>query len=107
MNNEKNVANLVCEVGNSNLNKDIQENLIGSLLNSNRPEGEDATLDKFFGKRNAQIYISLIMSIILLAVVLVLTCIFREDKELVKFFWNLAIPAFTLLWGYAFGKNQS
>ena len=64
-------------------------------------------MDKIFGKRNPQIYVTLLMSIIVLIILAIFTVLFKENIEFVKYIWNIAIPALTLLWGYAFGKSQS
>lgn len=97
---------IIKEVSNSNLNQDTQEELINKVIAQEPEKEEDAIMDKVFGKRNPQMYVTLFMSVIVLLIVVVLTLVFRTDMEFVKFLWNIAIPAMTLLWGYAFGKSQ-
>ncbi|WP_302327987.1 hypothetical protein [Enterocloster lavalensis] len=100
-------VHIVKELSNSNLNQDVQEELIGKMFKDGEEKDEDAILDKLFGKRNPQMYVTLIMSLMLIVVILILTLAFKENLDFVKFIWNIAIPAITLLWGYAFGKSQT
>lgn len=105
--NQNERVKIIKEVSNSDLNPDIKDHVLKSVIKPNPKEEEPAMLDKVFGKKNTQMYIALLMSIILLLVFVVLTCVFKDNMEFVKFLWNIAIPAITLLWGYAFGKTQS
>lgn len=100
-------VHIVKELSNSNLNQDVQEELISNMFKYGEPKEEDALMDKIFGKRNPQMYVTLIMSLMLIVVILILTLVFKENLDFVKFIWNIAIPAITLLWGYAFGKSQT
>lgn len=106
-NKQNNVVGIVKELSNSNLNQDTQEELIKHVVGSDVAREEESIMDKIFGKRNPQMYVTLLMSIVVLMIVLCLTMTFKNNIEFVKFIWNLAIPAITLLWGYAFGKSQS
>lgn len=104
--NDNSAANIVREVSVSNLNPNIQEQVISKLINNDPPREDDAFMDKIFGKKNPQMYVTLLMSIIVLILVSVITVVFKNNLDFVKFIWNLAVPAVTLLWGYAFGKSQ-
>lgn len=103
---EKFPVDVVKQVSNSDLNPDIKDHVITTYMNSTSDQ-EDAFMDKVFGKRNPQMYVALTMSILVLLVVVLMTIIFKENLDFVKFIWNIAVPAITLLWGYAFGKNKS
>ena len=100
-------TDILREVATSNLNNDTQNEVIKKLLSEASKGDDDSLMDKIFGKRNPQMYVTLLMSFLILIIFLILTFVFRNDLEFVKFLWNIAIPAVTLLWGYAFGKSQS
>ena len=105
---EKNVpVGMLKEVVSSNLNSDTQNEVIAQLLNSEKKGDDDSLMDKIFWKSNPQIYVTLLMSIIMLIILAIFTVSFKDNIEFVKYIWNIAIPALTLLWGYAFGKSQS
>lgn len=106
--NENNVSvGLLKELANSNLNSDTQSAVIKKLINDGKKGDDDSVMDKIFGKRNPQIYVTMFVSIILLILLAIFTFSFKNNVEFVKEIWNIAIPAMTLLWGYAFGKSQS
>lgn len=93
------------DIAASDLNEDIKDEAIKKLV-SNSEESE-GVMDKIFGKKNPQMYVTLLMSLIVLVIVAVFTMVFRNNLDFVKFIWNVAVPAVTLLWGYAFGKSQN
>lgn len=101
-------VDILTALGTSQLNMDdaAKADMYARLIDSVK-ESDDALLDKFFGKKNPQMYVTLFMSLIVLVIVSIFTWLFRENLEFVKFVWNIAIPAITLLWGYAFGKSQN
>lgn len=106
--NEKDVSiGLIKELAASNLNSDTQSEVMKKILNDSKKGDDDSLMDKIFGKRNPQIYVAMFVSVILLILLAVFTFSFRNNIEFVKEIWNIAIPAMTLLWGYAFGKSQS
>ena len=101
-------VNILTALGTSQLNMDdaAKADMYARLIDSAK-EGDDALLDRIFGKKNPQMYVTLLMSLIVLIIVSIFTWVFRENLDFVKFVWNIAIPAITLLWGYAFGKSQN
>lgn len=102
-----NIAGIVRELSNSNLNPDTQEMLINDYLNNGNPDGDVSIMDKIFGNKNPQMYVTLIMSVMLIFVAIYLTINFKTDMEFIRFVWEIVMPAVTLLWGYSFGKSQS
>lgn len=100
-------VSIIQQLSSSNLNQDTQEALISKVISTDTTIEEDAIMDRIFGKHNPQMYVTLFMSMLVLGIMVALTIIFKKDIDFVKFIWNMAIPAVTLLWGYAFGKSQS
>ena len=93
-------VDILTALGTSQLNMDdaAKADMYARLIDSVK-ESDDALLDKIF--------VTLFMSLIVLVIVSIFTWLFKENLEFVKFVWNIAIPAITLLWGYAFGKSQN
>lgn len=108
MENEQEVSvEILKELATSNLNRDTQDEVISKLLIHSKKGDYDSMFDKIFGNRNPQIYVTLLMSIIVLIILAMFTVSFKENIEFVKDIWNIAMPTVTLLWGYAFGKSHN
>ena len=80
---EDNKVTILKNIAASDLNESTKDEAIKSFLA--KPEGDEVgMLDRFFGKNHPDIYIGLMVIILLTISGMLITCTFRDDKELVK-----------------------
>jgi len=101
---ENSKVTLLKDIAASDLNENSKDEAIKQFLV--KDGDENGMLDKFFGKNHPEIYIGLIIVVLLAISGMLVTCIFRDDKEFVRAIWTLLAPAITGSVGYMFGANK-
>ncbi len=98
-------VSVIKEVAKSDLNEPIKDMMLKDTLNKCNGD-ESGVLDKIFGKRHPDLYITCLVAICILIIGGLCSYLFRKDVTAVKELWQIFIPALTLVMGYMFGKKK-
>lgn len=95
---------LIKNIATSDLNETAKDEAMKRLMNHN--EEEDGLMDKIFGKKHPDIYVTMIICLVLAIVGIVCTIAFKNNVDFVKYMWGILIPAITGCAGYMFGAKK-
>lgn len=105
MKKKNSTVEMINELSSSNLDPNIKNELINTMINNN-PEENEGMLDKIFGKRHPDLYIAWFIALCILLIGGLCSYLFRSNVAAVKELWQIFTPALTLVIGYVLGNKK-